>query len=107
MLPIEFLRQFRIGGYAIFDILAALLGMYLLSLLFSKLFLKMRIQVPTKNWLFMALPIGILSHLIVGNITPMTADFLDPKGHYIIKVIIIVLFVLGIRGIKRIPKEKP
>lgn len=100
MNTLEFLRQFRIGDYAIFDLTLAVLGMALLAPLLSKLFLKLHIQIPRKNWVFLALPIGILAHLLVGNITSMTEDFFDPSGHYFIKVLILILLVFGLRGIK-------
>lgn len=100
MIPIEFLRQFRIGEYAIFDFVAVFLGFYLLAPLLSKIFLRLKINIPKKNWLFLALPIGIMLHLSVGKMTPMTKDFIDIHGHYILKILIIVLFILGIKGIK-------
>ncbi|MBT3539479.1 hypothetical protein HOF40_02250 [Candidatus Parcubacteria bacterium] len=78
--------------------------MYLLSPLLSKLFLKIRLDIPKKNWLFLTLPIGILSHLLVGSITPMTADFLNINNHYILKIIILILSFFGIKGIKIIKK---
>jgi hypothetical protein len=100
MLPIEFFRQFRIGEYAIFDFIVAFLGIYLLSSLLSKLFLKIKITIPRYNWLFLTLPIGIATHLIFGKITPLTRNFLDMQGHYTLKILIIVLLVLGLRNIK-------
>ena len=106
MVPIEYLRQFRIGEYAIFDFVAAFLGMYLLSPLLSKLFRKIGVDIPKYNWLFLTLPIAIVSHILVGNITPMTRDFLDMGGHYIVKIVILVLFILGMRGIKLEFKKK-
>ncbi|HPN54958.1 MAG TPA: hypothetical protein PLB52_03450 [Candidatus Moranbacteria bacterium] len=104
MVPIEYLRQFRFLGYAIFDFLVVFIGMYLLAPLLSKLFLKIRINIPKKNWLFLALPIGIVVHLLVGKITPMTRDFINLHDHYILKIIIICLLILGLRGIKMVPE---
>lgn len=104
MIPIEFLRQFRFSGYAIFDIFAAFLGIYLLAPLLSKLFLKINLNVPRKNWIFLTLPIGILSHLSVGKITPMTADFLNLQNHYILKIIIFILLFFGLKNIKIVKK---
>lgn len=106
MIPIEFFRQFRFGEYAIFDIAIAFLGMFLLSSLLSKIFLKIKIDVPKKNWLFLTLPIGIISHLLVGNITPMTKNFITLDGHYILKIFILILLFFGIRGIKIIKKAR-
>lgn len=106
MSTLEFLRQFRLGDYAIFDLTLAIIGMALLAPLLSKLFLKLHIEIPRKNWPILALPIGILAHLLVGNITSMTEDFFDPSGHYFIKVLILILLVLGLRGIKKIKIKK-
>ncbi|MBU0577776.1 hypothetical protein KKF73_04385, partial [Patescibacteria group bacterium] len=89
MNPIEFLRQFRISGYAVFDFVVAFLGIYLLSPLLSKIFLKLRIDIPRKSWLFLTLPIGIAVHLLVGEMTPMTKNFLDINSHYILKILIL------------------
>jgi len=102
MLSIEFLRQFRIGEYAVFDFAASFIGIALLSPLLSKLFLKINISIPKKNWIFLTLPIGIITHLLFGSLTPMTKDFLDLQGHYLLKVLIIALILLGLRRIKRI-----
>lgn len=105
MIPIEFIRQFRFFGYAIFDFVAAFLGIYLLAPFLSKIFLKIGIDIPKQNWLFLTLPIAIISHVIVGNITPMTRDFIDMQGHFILKVLILFLLFLGIRGVKIVKKN--
>jgi hypothetical protein len=100
MLTIEFLRSFRIAGYAIFDIVASLVGIYLLAPLLSKLFLKIRIVIPKRSWLLLTLPLGIIVHLIFMRITPMTANFFDLHGHYRLKIVMIVLLVLGLKDIR-------
>lgn len=104
MIPIEALRQYRISGFAVFDFVAAFLGIYLLSFLLIRIFRKVNIDIPTRSWLLLTLPISILAHLAVGKMTPMTKDFIDTHGHYIIKLVIIGLLVLGVKGIKIIRK---
>jgi len=104
MFSIEFLRQFRLGEYAIFDLLISFFGIFLLSPLLSKLFLKIRINVPIQSWLFFTLPLGIVFHLIFGTMTPMTKYFLDMSGHYSLKVIILILLLLGLKGVKIVKK---
>lgn len=106
MIPIAFLRQFRLGDYAIFDFAVAFLGMYILAPLLSKLFLKMRIDIPKQNWLYLTLPIGIVAHLITGRITPLTRDFINIQGHYIVKIVLIGLLFVGLNDIKIIKKNK-
>jgi len=104
MVTLEFLRQFRLGGYAIFDLSVSFLGIFLLSPLLSKLFLKISLYVPKLNWVFLTLPIGILVHLAFGRMTPMTQDFFDLSGHWWLKSIILLSLFLGIRGMRIIKK---
>lgn len=104
MFTIEYLRHFRFLGYAIFDLTVAFLGMALLAPILSWLLRKVGIIVPKVNWVWMTLPIGIGAHLLVGRMTPMTVQFLNPNGDYVLKAIIGVMFVLGLVGIKRIKK---
>jgi len=35
----------------------------------------------------------------------MTGDFININGHYILKIVIIILFILGMKGIKIVKKE--
>lgn len=102
MFSIEYLRHFRFLGYAIFDLTVSFLGMALLAPVLSWFVRKVGIIVPKVNWVWMTLPIGILTHLAVGKITPMTAQFLNPNGDYVLKAIVFVMFVLGLVGIKRV-----
>lgn len=100
MFSIEYLRSFRIGPYAIFDFAASFLGIYLLSPLLSKVFAKIGIKISTKSWMLLTIPLSILIHFLVGNITPMTADFFDLNGHYFLKIFIVTLTYLGLKKIK-------
>jgi hypothetical protein len=105
MLTLDFVRSFRIGPYALFDLLLALVTIYVFAPLLAKLFLKIRLWIPKSSWLWFTLPISILVHVIVLRFTPMTRDFFDPHGHYVIKVIVIVCFLLGLRGVTVVPKK--
>jgi hypothetical protein len=105
MLSIEYLRQFRIGEYAIFDFAASFLAALILAPLLTTLFKKLNINIPFKSWMYFVLPLGIIVHLLFGSITPMTRDFLDLNGHYFLKFIMIALLILGLKGISRIKKS--
>jgi hypothetical protein len=104
MITIEYLRQFRVGGFAIFDFATAFLGVLILSPMLRWLFRKVGLEIPIRSWVFFTLPIGILTHILIGRKTPMTVEFLDLGGHYLLKAVILGLFILGITGIKRIKK---
>lgn len=105
MLSVEYLRSFKIGQYAIFDIVTAFAGIYLLSPLLSKLFKKLNLDIPKASWLYFTLPLSVIFHILVGNITPLTKYFIDLNGHYIEKITLIILVVLGIKHIKIIKKR--
>lgn len=105
-MSIEYLRQFKVSGYAVFDFAASFLGMFLLSPLLSGLARRAGWQVPRLNWVFLALPLGIAAHLAGGSLTPMTRDFMDPGGHYLVKAAVIIFTVLGLRNIKRLKKDQ-
>lgn len=102
MISIKYIRQFRIGGYAIFDLVFVYFGMYLLSPLLTRIFQKIGIDIPHKNWLYLALPIGILVHVLIGQITPMTKNFFNLNDNLILKIIIVLMVIMGLRGIKKI-----
>ena len=99
---IIYLRQFRFSGYAVFDFVASFLGIFLLSPLLSILFKKIGLEIPKLNWLYLTLPIGIVTHLAIGKLTPLTGNFINPHDHYILKIVIIGLLFLGLRNIKRV-----
>lgn len=106
MISIEYLRQFRIGGYAIFDFTISFIAIYLLSPLLTRIFRKIRLEVPKINWIYLTVPLSVVVHLIFGRMTPMTKNFLDLNGHYILKIVIIGLTVLGLRDVKIIGKKQ-
>ncbi len=101
MQTITFLRQFRIAGYAIFDFVASFLGIYLLSPLLTKLCRKLGIEIPRSSWLYFTIPLSIPIHLVIGRMTPLTKNFMDLHDHYVLKIIIFALMVLGIKNIKK------
>ncbi len=100
MFNVTYLRSFKILDYAIFDLVASFIGIYLLSPLLTKIFLIFHLNIPRASWLYFTIPLGIIFHIIFSNYTPMTKYFLDPTGHYLLKLFIIALIILGISGIK-------
>lgn len=103
---IIFLRQLRFGGYAIFDLVASLIGMALLAPFLSKLFRKFGIEVPRRNWVLLTLPLALVAHVAVGRYTLMTRDLFDPRSHFFVKFIFVLSLALGLMDIKRAKREK-
>lgn len=102
MIDIEYLRQFRIGSFAIFDFTIAFLAMIALSPGLSWLCKKAGVHVPKRNWVILTLPISVLAHVLFGRITPLTKSFLDPSGHYLVKIIVIGCCIAGVLGVQRL-----
>lgn len=101
MITLEYLRHFHLFNYAIFDLSLSFVGMYLISSILSKFFRKIHIIIPKINWVYLTLPIGIIIHIIVGTYTPMVKDFLSINSHYILKIVVIIFLILGLRGIRK------
>lgn len=97
---LDYIREFRIFNYAIFDLIVSFLWIYLLSPFLSKSFFKIWIIIPKVNWLFLTLPIWIFFHVIFWSFTPMTENFLDFSDFYVLKWIVIILLFLWLRNIK-------
>ncbi len=102
---LEFLRHFRVGGYAIFDFIVSFGGIYLLAPRLSGGALKFNLKIPRRSWVLWTLPIGILFHLVFQSITPLTRDFIDFGGHWGVKVVIVGFFISGFIGITTVSKK--
>jgi hypothetical protein len=99
---IIFLRQFKLGSFAIFDLVLAYLGIYLLAPTLSKIMRLLKLEIPRSTWIWLTLPIGVLFHLIFAQNTPLNAMLFDPSGNYLVKVVIVLMTIIGIAQVKRI-----
>ena len=98
MLSIEYLRSFRIAEYAMFDFIVSYFGVYLLAPYLSKAVKRFGVKISRVQWLYLTLPLAILTHLLVGQKTPLTDQLMSPGGSYILKLIILGMIYKGIRG---------
>lgn len=96
---IEFLRQYRIGGMAIFDFVVSYGGFFLLSPIIIKLFAKVNVHMTLANIMWLVLPLAIIVHVLVGKYTPMTKMFLNPHDYYLLKILIGFMVYMGLRKI--------
>lgn len=102
MNSIEYLRQFRFAGFAIFDFAVSFLGMWLLAPWLSRGCRKVGVIVPQRNWVVLTIPLSIIAHILVGRITPFTKEFLDPTGFFLVKMLVFTCCVFGVLGIHRV-----
>jgi len=99
---LPFLRQYKIGPFAIFDTVTDYLGVFLIAALLTKVFSKIHINIYRAGWLWLTLPISVLFHLIFRQNTPLMKMLLNPNQFQFYVGIIILLFMLymGLRNIR-------
>lgn len=91
---ITFLRSFRVGPFAIFDFAISYLIVYLLAPFLHKRGLKL----SRAQLLWLTLPFSVLVHVLFGKMTPLTEMFLDLHGGYWVKILIVFMIFMAIRG---------
>lgn len=99
MISIEFLRQFRVGPFAIFDFVVAYGGLLLLSPIIIKLLQKVHVQMTWVNIMWLVLPLSIIAHVLSGHHTPLTKMFLNPSDYYFLKILIVFMVYMGFRKV--------
>jgi len=99
MITVEFLRHYRIGGFAIFDFVVAYGGLLLLSPLITRLLGKINVHMTWVNIMWLVLPLSIVVHVLIGKHTPLTKMFLNPSDYYFLKVLIVFMVYMGLRKI--------
>jgi hypothetical protein len=101
MTSLEYLRQFRIGQFAIFDTIVSYLGILILSPILSWLMFKLRIKVTLISWLWLTLPISVIFHLIFNQSTPLMKVLTNPSNlqFYVAILILLGMTYMGVRKI--------
>jgi hypothetical protein len=100
-MDIETLRSYRIGPFAIFDFAISYIIVFLIAPLLVKISKKLNFPITKTQWLWLVLPFSVLSHLMVGNITPLTEMFIEPNGNFLVKAIVLFMTYMGLRRVKK------
>lgn len=104
MITLEYLRQFKAGPFAIFDTVISYVGILIFAPILSWLAAQLHIRIPTSSWLWFTMPISVIFHLIVNQLTPLMKVLANP-GHftfYIALFTLIAMTYMGLRGISKI-----
>jgi hypothetical protein len=96
---INYLRQFRIGPFTIFDFAISYIGIYFLSPYIIKLCAYFNIRITKINIMWLVLPASILTHIILKTYTPLTKMFLNISDYYFLKILIIYMIYAGLKGV--------
>jgi len=103
MVSIEYLRQFRIGPFAIFDTVVSYVSVGILSPLLSWLASRINIAIPKISWLWFTLPLAVIFHIIFRQSTPLMKILSYPES-FQFYIAIILLFAMTYMGFKEIHK---
>lgn len=101
MFSIEYLRQFKIGPFAIFDTVSAYLGILLLAPLLTWLFSKVNLKIPVVSWLWFTMPLSVIFHLLFRQTTPVIKILISPNQlqFYITLFTLLIMVYVGFRKI--------
>ncbi len=103
---VVFLRQFKIGPFAVFDFVLAYIGVFFIALLLTKLFLRLNLKISRESWLWLTLPISVLFHAVFQQNTPLMKILLNPNGFYVEKAVLIFMLFMGLRKIRLVKVAK-
>jgi len=103
MISIEFLRQYKIGPFAIFDTVGSYLIIFILSPILTKLVSIFGLIIPTSSWLWLTIPISVIFHIVFRQSTPLIKILANPKevNFYIAITILLLMTYMGLRNIQR------
>jgi hypothetical protein len=73
------LREPRIGPFAIFDFAAAYAGAWVAA---------PYLKVSRKRMMYLVLPLGAVTHAVLGTKTPLNDMLTDPEGHWGAKAVV-------------------
>lgn len=104
MVSIEYLRQFRIGQFAIFDITISYVGILLLSPILTWLASRLHLKIPITSWLWFTLPLSVVFHIIFRQSTPLMNILTNPRNFqfYIAVFILLSMTYMGCSKISKI-----
>lgn len=100
-MDITYIRQFRIGPYAIFDIVTSYVGIYLLAPLLTRLAKSFTLHIPRSAWLWFTLPLSVIVHLVFGQNTEFMKRLSNPQGYHLETILLIVMVFMGGRQVRR------
>jgi hypothetical protein len=89
-MSIASLRQYKIGGYAVFDFTATYIAAYLVGL-----WLNSQYNISILKVLLLAVPFGILVHALFGIKTPLNQQVFAKNAFYVQKGVVIAMVLLS------------
>ena len=104
MVSIEYLRQFRIGQFTLFDTVTAYVGILILSPLLTWLAARLHLKIPVISWVWFTLPLSVIFHIIFRQSTPLM-KILENPGQFPFYIVIFILLAMTYMGFRNIRKN--
>ncbi len=102
---VAFLRQFRIGPFAVFDTVLGYVAIFLLAPLLTKLFTLVKLNIPRVTWLWWMFPLSVVFHLAFNQQTPVLKTLASPLGFFVVGAVLIVMFFMGLKNCSKIKSK--
>lgn len=96
----------RIGPFRAFDTILTFLVVYLFAPLLTKIAAKFHLHIGRNQWLWLLIPISVLTHLTIKQETALTKMIIDPNNYHFVKFIVVAMFIMGIKDIRVIKSKK-
>jgi hypothetical protein len=103
---VTYLRQFRIGPFAVFDTVLGYLAIFLLAPLLTKTFTLFKLNIPRATWLWWMFPLSVVFHLAFNQQTPVLKTLADPLGFFVVSAVLAVMFFMGLKSCSRIKSKR-
>ena len=103
---IAFLRQYRIGPFAVFDTVLGYAAIFLLAPWLTKLFTLVKLNIPRAAWLWWMFPLSVVFHLAFNQQTPVLKTLASPLGFFVVSVVLAVMFFMGLKSCSRIKSKR-
>jgi hypothetical protein len=100
VIDIVYLRQFRIGPYAIFDFVVSYLGIYIVTPVLSAVCSKIHLNISRSGWMWLTLPISVVFHLVFHQQTPFMKALINPDHYYSEALVILFMVYMGIKNVQ-------
>ncbi len=82
------MREVKINGYAVFDMVISYFAAYILSFPLAP-------YITRKRLFYLVIPVSIITHTIFSVHTPLTDQFWNPDGFYFIKIVAVYMLLKG------------
>lgn len=96
----------RIGPFRAFDTILTILVVFLLAPLLTKIAAKFSLRIERNQWFWLLIPISVVVHLAIKQETALTKMILDPSNYFLVKLIVLVMLIMGIKDIRVIKSKK-